>query len=417
MSSSYDLLVGIDWATEQHQVCLLQPDGTGREECAVEHTVPALHGFLERLVARVGGQAERLAVGIETPRGALVETLVERGLHVYALNPKQLDRFRDRHSVAGAKDDSLDAYVLADAVRTDLPKFRRVRLDEPLVLQIRELSRADEDLRGETNRLVNRFREQLYRCAAPLLQLSPAADELWFWALAERVTQQPERRVTRAQLDKLLKLHRIRRVSADQVLEVVRQPSLGNAPGAVAAAHLHIGLLLPRLRLVHSQRQQCAKQLQQLLDAYGAEEAGTHGDGGSGNVTILRSLPGVGLIVTTSILASAAQALQEVDYPALRAYGGLAPITRRSGKSKLVIMRRACDNRLRNAFYHWARTSIQCDDGARTYYSDLRHRGHSHGRALRSVADRWLRILAAMLKTRTLYDPQLPHRRELTAPA
>ena len=107
---------------------------------------------------------------------------------------------------------------------------------------------------------------------------------------------------------------------------------------------------MPRLRLVHSQRQQCGEQLQQLLDEYGAEEAESHPEGGPGDVAILRSLPGVGRMVATSLLARAAQALHEADQPALRAYGGLAPITRRSGKSRLVLMRHACDTRLRNAF-------------------------------------------------------------------
>lgn len=102
---------------------------------------------------------------IEIPRGGLVEAFLERGFHVYTLNPKQVDRFRDRHSVAGAKDDRRDAYVLADAPRTALHKFRRVALDDPLVIQIREIARDDEDLREEMNRLTNRLREQLYRVA------------------------------------------------------------------------------------------------------------------------------------------------------------------------------------------------------------------------------------------------------------
>jgi hypothetical protein len=132
------------------------------------------------------GWAAGVAVAIERPRGGLVEALLERGLHVYSLNPKQLDRFRDRHTVAGAKDDRLDAYVLADALRTDRPRFRRVHVEDPLVVQIRELSRIHEDLRAEENRLINRFREQVHRCATQLLTLCPAGNEPWFWALVER---------------------------------------------------------------------------------------------------------------------------------------------------------------------------------------------------------------------------------------
>lgn len=99
-------------------------------------------------------------MAIETPRGAIVEMLVERGLEVFAINPKQLDRFRDRHTVAGAKDDRRDAFVLAKSLRTDLPSFRRVRLDGPL-------------------------REQLHRFYPQMLHLCHAADEAWLWALLD----------------------------------------------------------------------------------------------------------------------------------------------------------------------------------------------------------------------------------------
>ncbi len=414
MSTSYELLVGIDWATEAHQVCVLTPEGEVVLERTVEHNAPAIYALLEGLLARVGGRAEAVAVGIEVPRGALVETLLERRVHVYALNPKQLDRFRDRHGVAGAKDDRRDAYVLADALRTDLHKFRRVTLDHPLVIQIRELSRADEDLRGEANRLTNRLREQLYRWVPHLLSLSPSADEPWFWDLIERVIRSDSVRLRRSQAETLLRRHRIRRLTPDDVLATLGAERMKVAPGAAEAARTHIRLLLPRLRVVHEQRKACAKQLAGLLDEYAAEEDEEREHGPS-DVDLLRSLPGVGTVVTATLLAEAASLVRERDYPALRALGGLAPVTKRSGKSRIVLMRYGCNTRLRNAFYHWARTSVQHDEAARTYYAALRARGHSHGRALRSVADRWLRILMAMLSTRSLYDPQ--HERRVRAAA
>src|SRR5688572_24301900 len=84
------------------------------------------------------GQPQRVAVSIEVPRGAIVEGLIERGFHVFAINPKQLVRFRDRHSMAGAKDDRRDAFVLADSLRTDQPRFNRLRLDHPQLIVLRE---------------------------------------------------------------------------------------------------------------------------------------------------------------------------------------------------------------------------------------------------------------------------------------
>ena len=111
-------------------------------------------------------------------------------------------------------------------------------------------------------------------------------------------------------------------------------------------------------------------------------------------------------MVTATMLTEATGPLADRDYATLRAHTGVAPVTKRSGKRACFVqMRYACKGRLRQALYHWSRTSIQRDAAARTYYDSLRARGHSHARALRSVADRWLRILIAMLTTGTLYDP------------
>jgi len=405
VSTSYQLLVGIDWATEAHQVCVMTPAGAVILERSVKHNAPAIHALIDLLLSRVDGRAHQIAVAIEVPRGALVETLLERGLHVYSINPKQMDRFRDRHGVSGAKDDRRDAYVLADALRTDLHKFRQVDLDHPLVIQIRELSRADEDIRDEVNRLTNRLREQLYRWVPHVLSLSPSVDEPWFWDLVEYMLRSNSARINRSQAERLLRRHRIRRLTPDDVLATLGVERMKIAPGAAEAARTHIRLLLPRLRIVHEQRKACAKQLSQLLDEYAAEQDDDESECCASDVELLRSLPGVGPGVTATLLAEAASLVRNRDYAALRAFSGLAPVTKRSGKSWFVIMRYGCNTRLRNAFYHWARTSIQRDAAARAYYTTLRGRGHSHGRALRSVADRWLRILMAMLDSRTRYDP------------
>src|SRR4029450_2903301 len=106
----------------------------------------------EDLLRRAAGDPTRLALGIEVPRGALVELCVERGIPVYAINPKQVDRFRGRLRGAGPKDDPRDAQVIADGLRTDARAYRRVSLDQPLILQLREWSRLDETLREDRGR-------------------------------------------------------------------------------------------------------------------------------------------------------------------------------------------------------------------------------------------------------------------------
>lgn len=403
--SAYQLYVGIDWATEAHQVCVVSPDGEVRTERSVEHSGNGITRFIDWLIELAEGEAGRIAVAIETPRGALVEMLVDRGLAVFAINPKQLDRFRDRHTVAGAKDDRLDAYVLADSLRTDRHCFRLVAIDDPLIIELREFSRMDEDLKAERSRLTNRLREQIYRFFPQMLRLCPAADEAWFWDLAELIPTPAHAHSMRpGRLTKLLQKHRIRRLSAEEVLAQLRTPPVQVAKGTTEAARAHIALLLPRLRLVHSQLLQAQRRIESLLD-----QIGTAGDDeGQKNehrdAEIILSVPGIGIIVTATMLGEASQAIAERDYDALRAHSGVAPITRRSGKRKLVLRRHACNPRLAQALYHASRVHSQCDPTARALYAALRHRGHSHGRALRTIGDRLIRILVAMLRTGTLYD-------------
>jgi transposase len=405
---SYGWFVGIDWATQAHQVWILDEQGHRVAERSVPHAGGAIAEFVDWLVHLAGGQPDRVGVAIEIPRGALVETLVERGIHVYALNPKQLDRFRDRFTVAGAKDDRRDAFVLAASLRTDRPAFRRVRLDDPLIIELREYSRMDDDLREELTRLANRLREQLHRFFPQMLELVPAADEPWLWALLEAVpTPQAVPRVRRSRIEKVLRAHRIRRFDADAVLAALGTLPLPVAPGTVEAASAHVALLLPRLRLVSDQRLGCGRHIDALLARLGETGAPPGPSGTPSDVRILRSLVGVGTRVSATMFAEAAQLLADRDYHALRTHSGIAPVTRQSGKRKQVVMRHACNGRLRETVYHWARISVQHDERSAAAYAEYRGRGHTHGRALRGVADRLLRTLIAMLKSRTLYDPQL----------
>jgi transposase len=402
----FEFYVGIDWASEAHQVWVMDRSGRKLAEWSVEHSGSAIGAMADRLVELANGRPERIAVAIEIPRGAVVEMLLERGLAVFSINPKQLDRFRDRHSVAGAKDDSRDAFVLGNSLRTDQHCFRRVRLEDPLIIRLRELSRMEDDLKTERNRLANRLRDQLLRFYPQVLQLCGAADEPWVWSLLKIApTPAAAQRLRARTVERLLREHRIRRVSAEEVLQRLQVPPLRVAAGVVEAATEHIASLRPRLALVQEQLDRCEKRIEALLQKLQSEEGSASEQREHRDVEIFLSMPGVGNVVAATVLAEASAALGERDYHALRTNGGIAPVTKQSGKSRLVLMRYGCNGRLRNAFHFWAKSAAQYDPASRTYYASLRSRGHSHGRALRSVADRLLRILLAMLRTNTVYDP------------
>src|SRR6267378_401084 len=170
-ATSYDWYVGIDWGSQQQQVCVLDRDRHVVGERVVDHDGSSLAQLATWLWALSAGHPQRVAVAIEVPRGAIVEGLIERGFHVFAMNPKQLARFRDRHTMSGAKDDRRDAFVLADALRTDRGAFRRLQVEDPRIIHLRELSRLHDDVVREHTRLAHRLRDQLLRYFPQVLAL------------------------------------------------------------------------------------------------------------------------------------------------------------------------------------------------------------------------------------------------------
>lgn len=410
-TDGFAFFVGIDWGSQAHQVCVLNARGEILGERQVLHNAAALEEWFAWLEKLAGGDRQAMAMAIEVPRGPLVETLLERGFTVFSLNPKQLDRFRDRYFPSGAKDDSRDAFVLGTSLRTDLPCFRRVHPDDPQIVRLRDLSRLDEELGRNFHRYACQLREQLQRYYPQLLVLSPQADEPWVWSLLEAAPNAAKsKRLSEARIVKLLRGHRVRRLRAAEVVEQLRAPGFALAPGTVEAASEHALLLVPHLRLLAEQRAELAARIEAVLEELAGEEIVDGNKQQHRDVTILRSLPGAGRVVAATMLAEAAQALTERDYHALRAYSGVAPLTRQSGKHSSVQMRYSCNARMRNATYHWARVSMQYDAVSHEHYRRLRAHGHSHGRALRGVADRLLAVLCAMLRSRTLFDPTLRHR-------
>ncbi|HZQ53051.1 MAG TPA: transposase [Bryobacteraceae bacterium] len=300
-----------------------------------------------------------------------------------------MDRFRDRYTVAGAKDDSRDALVIASALRTDRKSFRRVQPDTSEIIRLRELSRLDEELKNELRRATNQLWEQLHRYFPQLLKLSPGADDRFVWDLLDKApTPAKAAKLTTKRITQLLARHRISRFTPEQVVMILREPSLQLAPEVSEAASEHILFLLPRIVPLDQQIRDVERRIARVLKDL-RENAG--GDPGKPrDVDLLLSLPGLGPTIASTILSEASRPIRERDCHALRCYAGTAPVTKQSGKRRTVSMRYACSARIRQAVFYWSSRSIMFDSQARQHYDRLRAAGHAHARALRGVADRLL---------------------------
>jgi len=183
-----------------------------------------------------------------------------------------------------------------------------VQLDDPQLLRLRELNRAEETLLEDFRRSANRLRDQLHRFYPQMLQLCSAADNPWLWDLID-LAPTPAHAIllSEEQVHQVLKAHRIRRVTAKEVLACLQAPALPVAPGAAEAAQAHCGFLLPCLRVLAEQLRACSQQVSALLRTL-AETQGK-GEGGPSDVAIVLSLPGVGRKITAWLFAEATQPL------------------------------------------------------------------------------------------------------------
>ncbi len=398
MNETANVFVGIDWGTRAHQVGIFSPSGRQLDEREVAHSPEQLFALCDRLTNLAHGDPSLVLVAIERPDGLVVDTLLERGFRVFTLNPKQLDRFRDRFSPSGAKDDRRDARVLASALRTDPSAFREVDGDSPAMIVLRELAREHEDLTRKRVRIQNQAVEMLRRYFPSFLQLgtlSPWLIALWHLVPTPSAADKPgvSRRIAT-----LVRKHGVRRHTASSVLEILRtKPRLKAADGVEEAVCMRLARLLEELALLLRQIDESVKAKKERL-----KEMELHESGELSDASIVQSAPGVGAVVASILLAEGGRSLRARDYRGIRSLAGVAPVTRRSGRSHVVVQRQACNRRLREGVFHWARVISQTHEPTKKRYAELRARGHSNGRALRAIGDQLLRMLCAMLRDRTM---------------
>jgi len=419
------LFVGIDWGSREHRVVVLDDAGKQIRDWTIEHTGGEIADLVERLASLVTNAVARCQIGIELKSGPIVEALLERGFPVFAVNPKQTDRFRDRLMPSGAKDDRRDAFVLATAVRTDSQWLTRLRPTDTRTIELRAMLRLRDELVTDKARLVMRLRAQLWRYYAQMLELADGElDSRWLWALLEKApTPKQGAALSRAVVARMLRDHRVQRLDADEVRAILKKPSLVVADGVEKAGAIHVSSIITRLRLLDDQVRAATSDIEQQLALWSklaTNESATSASTGSAreppedetpsrceqrDEVILRSLPGVGTITLATLLAEVGEPLGRRDYTALRALLGVAPITRQSGNSRVVVMRRACNEVLRNTAFNWARAAVRYDGRCRARFAALVARGAKKPAAYRAVADHLLRVACSMLRAGTEYDP------------
>ncbi len=356
-----------------------------------------LHAMIGEQLGEDAGEddAGQVAVGIETDRGPWVQALIAAGYTVYAINPLQVSRYRERHGVSGAKSDAGDAHVLADMVRTDSHQLRPVAGDTAQAAAVKVVARMHKTLIWERARHVQRLRHALrdyFPAALEAFGDLDAPDTLEL--LARAPDPASAAKLTTAQISAALKRARRRSIAdrAGQIQAVLRAAHLGQ-PDIVAAAYAaSVRALIAVLATLNEQ----ITTLQGQVEAY----FGQHPD-----AEIITSQPGLGPILGARVLAELGDAPgRYASAKARKNYAGTSPVTRTSGKKKAVLARFVRNDRLIDALMAQAYTALTASPGARVYYDHQRARGAGHNAARRQLANRLAGILHGCLKTRTRYD-------------
>ena len=391
------LFAGDDWAEDYHDVEVMDEAGKVLAKRRLPGGVAGMAQLHELIGRHLGGDGEdtEVVIGIETDRGPWVAALVAAGYTVYPVNPLQAARFRQRHGVSGAKSDDGDRHVLADMVRTDAHQLRPAAGDTPGAAAIKVVARAHKTLIWERTRQVQRLRHQLREYFPAALA---AFEDLDAPEVLELLGKAPDpaaaAKLTRAQVSAALKRARRRDIAGktDAMLAALRSPQLGQPPVLSAAYAASARALIAVITVLNEQ----VKALQGQVEAH----FGQHPD-----AEIYRSQPGIGAVLGARVLGEFGDDPHRyADAKSRKNYAATSPITRASGKKKIVAARFIHNSRLVDALMAWAFASTKGSPGARAFYDELRARGIEHNDALRRLANRLVGILHGCLKTRTPYD-------------
>lgn len=381
---------GVDWSWDRQAVCVIDDGGAVLDRFEVQHRARAFAAMTQRL-HRLGVRR----VGIERPDGPVVQVLLGADLEVVVISPRQVRAFRLRHGTAGNKDDRFDAYVLADALRTDGHRMRSLVPDRDDTRALRALVRARKDLVGHRVAFANQLLANLQHAFPGAVGLFAQLDSPISLTFLERFpTTDKASWLSERRLDAWMRsVGYAGRRTATQLMAHLREAPAGLA-GEAGRGHAVVTMqLVGSLREVRGRIEE--------LDHRIAEALALHPDG-----AIFRSLPRSGTNRAALLLAEIGDCRGRYpDESALAAAAGVAPSTRASGKRRSVSFRRGCDKQLRGALVDFAQDSVQASPWARDIYDRARARGCRHPHAARIVARAWVRVIWRCWIDGVPYDP------------
>jgi transposase len=393
------LFVGDDWAEAHHDIEIEDESGRLLARRRLPEGLAGITALHELVAEHLDPAAEpdQVQIGIETDRGPWVQALLAAGYVVFAINPLQVARYRERHSPSGAKSDAADAHLLAEIVRLDRAHHRRIAGDSEIAEYVKVAARAHQTMIWSRVRQVNALRSLLreYYPAALAAFGTDLASRDALAVLAAAPGPDQGQRLSQTRIETLLRKAGRQRnltITATRIRAALTSAQLSARPGVVPAYTASAAALVAVLIEMVKQTEVLAGQVEQGF--------GQHPD-----AEIYRSQPGLGTILSARVLAEFGDDPHRyTDARARKNYSGMSPITKASGTKRVVLARYARNRRLGDALFLQAFAALNNSPGARAFYDRQRARGATHYQALRAVANRLVGILHGCLRSHTLYD-------------
>jgi transposase len=392
--------IGIDWAQEKHAVCILPTDGSPMQQSELKQDPEAIAEWVAGLRERFGGQA--VAVCLELSRGALVYALMQYDfLVLYPINPKQLKDYRAALYPSGSKNDPNDCELAARFLRDHRDKLRAWKPDDEITRGLRLLTEQRREWVQDRVRRTNELRQRLRESYVVALEL--CRGDLWTEQFLELLEKFPsQRELQRAKPSQLQRwLPKVRRVADDPPAETLLQERIAKLRKAtpmttdravLAHSRLVVTNLVVLIQALNKSIAECDRKIAELFAQHPDAE-------------LFSSFPGAGNALAPRLAAAyGTDRGKFTDAQDMQQLSGIAPVTKSSGKSKVVLVRRACPKFLRQTFHEFALHSVKASRWAQAYVAMRRAHGHRYHTIIRSLAFKWQRIITHCWQAHAAYD-------------
>lgn len=386
--------IGVDWGDRLHQVYVSDEEWEKVKEVKVQESPEGL-AEIGRWLDERRAEGIELWAAIEKPAGRIVDFLLDHGVEVYPVNPKAVDRVRDRYRMSGSKSDAFDAYVLAEFLRTDHAHLRALRPSSEKAQELKLLSRDQRRVGRHKTRLLNQLTTTLKEYyVRPLEVFEDLETEVALDFLQQYPTPAHLSALKRKQFNRFATTqHHLSKQRCEELWEKLQKPQLGVPEHVVRAKAQLLEVLIEQLRAsIKAVKIYHHKVESFFASSPAAEFAKTLPGGKSGT-----------LVPAIWAELGDAQGRWESSRH-LQAEAGAVPVTKASGKSRVVHFRFACNKHLRYTMYWFSFVSLNHSEWAKLYYRGQRDKGHNHPQALRALGAKWLKIIFVMWRDHTPYD-------------